>query len=314
MTQSFFVGIDVSKPRLDVALGERGKCISVPHSEEGIAGLVKQLKTPSPQLIVIEASGGTERFLVEGLAEAGLPVVVVNPRQVRDFAKAKGKLAKTDAIDARVLAAFGAAIRPEQRPLKEPERQRIADQMARRRQIVSMITQEKNRLSRATGPVRADIQDHIHYLQKRLKQANDDIHKMIKETPIYQEIVELMLSTPGVGPVMTAGCVAWCPELGALKRRQISALVGAAPFNRDSGSRRGERMVWGGRRALRNLLYMATISAIRCNSKIREFYQRLTAAGKKPKVAITACMRKLITILNAMIRDRKPWHESGATN
>jgi transposase len=314
MTQSFFVGIDVCKARLDVALGESGKCFSVPHSEEAIADLVKKLKTPFPQLIVIEASGGLERSLVADLAGAGLPVVVVNPRQVRNFAKAKGKLAKTDVIDARVLAAFGAAIKPELRPLREPERQRIADQVTRRRQIVSMISQEKNRLSRVTGPVRADIQDHIGYLQKRLKQANDDIKKMLKETPIYQENVEIMLSVPGVGPVTTAGCVALCPELGILNRRQISALVGAAPFNRDSGSRRGERMVWGGRKALRNLLYMATVSAIRCNPRIREFYLRLTAAGKKPKVAITACMRKLITILNAMMRDRKPWQESGATN
>lgn len=314
MTQSVFIGIDVSKARLDVALGEKGELFSLSHSEQQIPALVEKLKASFPQLIIIEASGGLERYLVASLAEAGLPVVVVNPRQVRDFAKATGKLAKTDAIDARVLAEFGAALKPPQRPLRDSERQRIADQVSRRRQIVNMLIQEKNRLSRAADPVRADIEHHINYLQERLKQCNDDIEKMIKESPLYQETVELLTTVPGVGPVTTAALVAFCPELGTLNRHQIAALIGTAPFNRDSGTRRGQRIVWGGRKLLRNLLYMATVSAIRCNSKIRTFYSRLIAAGKKFKVAITACMRKLIIILNAMVKQRQPWREGTVTN
>lgn len=314
MTQSVFIGIDVCKARLDVSLGEKGEFFSLAHSEEQIAALVEKLKDCFPQLIIIEASGGLERCLVASLAEAGLPVVVVNPRQVRDFAKAKGKLAKTDVIDARILAEFAAAIKPPQRPLRDAERQRIVDQVSRRRQIVDMLIQEKNRLSRATDPVRDDIRHHINYLQERLKQSNDDIEKMIKESPICQETVELLTTVPGVGPVTTAALVAYCPELGTRNRHQIAALVGTAPFNRDSGTKRGQRIVWGGRKLLRNLLYMATVSAIRCNSKIRTFYSRLIAAGKKFKVAITACMRKLITILNAMVKQRQPWRDGTATN
>ena len=314
MTQSVFIGIDVSKARLDVALGEKGELFSLSHSEQQIPALVEKLKAAFPQLIIIEASGGLERYLVASLAEAGLPVVVVNPRQVRDFAKATGKLAKTDAIDARVLAEFGVAIKPPQRPLRDSARQKIADQVSRRRQIVDMLIQEKNRLSRAADPVRADIQHHINYLQERLKQSNEDIEKMIKESPLYQETVELLTTVPGVGPVTTAALVAFCPELGTLNRHQIAALIGTAPFNRDSGTRRGQRIVWGGRKLLRNLLYMATVSAIRCNSKIRTFYSRLIAAGKKFKVAITACMRKLIILLNAMVKQRQPWREGTVTN
>jgi len=314
MAQSLFVGIDVSKARLDIALSAGDQFFSIAYAEEELAGLIDKLRSSSPQLIVLEASGGLERPLVAYLAEAGLPVVVVNPRQVRDFAKATGKLAKTDKIDAQTLARFAEAIKPEQRPLKDAERQHLADQVARRRQIVGMISQEKNRLSRASGQVRADVEHHIAYLKERLDRSDKDIEKTIKATPLYQDTVELLCTVPGVGPVTSASFVAFCPELGNLDRRQIAALSGTAPLNRDSGTKTGVRCVWGGRKELRNQLYMATVSAIRCNYKIKQFYLRLTIAGKKPKVAITACMRKLVTILNAMVKQRKPWNISPASN
>ena len=314
MEQSLFIGIDVSKARLDVALSASNQFFSIAYTEEGLTELVDKLRSPLPRLIVLEATGGLERTLVARLAEAGLPVVVVNPRQVRDFARATGKLAKTDKIDARILARFAEVINPEQRPLKDGDRLRLCDQMTRRRQIVDMISQEKNRLSRASDQVRTDIEQHIEYLKKRLDQSNKDIEETIKSTPLYQDTVDLLSSVPGVGPVTSAGFVAFCPELGTLDRRQIAALLGTAPLNRDSGIKRGVRCVWGGRKTLRNQLYMATVSAIRCNYRIKEFYLRLTAAGKKTKVALTACMRKLVTILNAMVRAHKPWEAEPATS
>ncbi len=309
-----FVGVDVSKAHLDVSLYQDDEFIdffSIPHAEEEMSGLVERFKKTLPKLIVVEATGGLERSLVAYLAEAGLPIVVINPRQVRDFGRATGQLAKTDKIDARTLARFAAAIKPPQRPIKDPERQRLTDLVARRRQLVHMLAQEKNRLSRAVVPVRADIEDHIKYLQDRLDKSNKNIDQLIRSTPVYQETVELLCSVPGIGPVTSASLVANCPELGNLNNRKIAALTGTAPFNRDSGTRSGTRCVWGGRRTLRTQLYMATISAIKCNPKIKVFFTRLIAAGKKPKVAITACMRKLITILNAIVRQRKPW-EIGA--
>jgi transposase len=303
----FFAGVDVSKARLDVAFSDTEEFFSVPHNEEAILGLAKKFKTRLPAQIIIEASGGLERDLAVHLFQAGLPVVVINPRQVRDFARATGQLAKTDKIDARILARFGAAIKPPERPIKDAERQELADKVTRRRQIVGMLVQEKNRLARAAGPVRADIEAHIRYLQDRLDGSNKDIEKLVKNSPLYQDTVDLLRTVPGIGPVTTANLMAYCPELGSLNRHQIAALVGTAPFNRDSGSRSGIRCVWGGRKTIRRLLYMATVSAIKCNYKIRGFYLRLIAAGKKPKVAITACMRKLIIILNAMVKHRKSW-------
>ncbi len=307
MTRPLFVGIDVSKGRLDVAFSQGDRFVSLEHTEDAMLALVQELKAASPELIVLEATGGWERPLVAYLAEARLPVVAVNPRQTRDFAKATGKLAKTDKIDAKCLARFAEAIKPAQRQIRDAERQQLADQMSRRRQIVGMISQEKNRLSRASGRVRADIEHHIAYLKERLEQSNNDIDKIIKASPLYLETAELLCTVPGVGPVTSASFIAFCPELGNLDRRQIAALVGTAPLNRDSGARSGRRCVWGGRKAVRNQLYMATISAIRCNSKIKEFYLRLSAAGKNPKVAITACMRKLVVILNAMVKQHQPW-------
>jgi transposase len=309
MEQPLFAGIDISKARLDVALGD--KFFSIEHTEENISVLVEEFKAASPQLIVLEATGGLEGPLVAYLAEAGLPVVVVNPRQTRDFAKATGQLAKTDKIDAKILCHFAKAIKPPQRPVKDIERRQFSDQVARRRQIVGMISQEKNRLSRASAKVRSDIEHHITYLKERLDLSNKDIEKAIKASSLYQETAEILRSAPGVGPVTVANFVAFCPELGNLNRRKIAKLLGTAPLNRDSGPKSGPRCIWGGRKDLRNQLYMATVSATRCNQKIKEFYLRLTAAGKKPKVALTACMRKLLTILNAMVKQRKQW-EAGA--
>jgi transposase len=265
-------------------------------------------------LIVVEATGGLEGPLVAYLAEAELPVVVVNSCQARDFAKATGQLAKTDKIDAQTLSCFAEAIKPQQRPVKDVQRRQLSDQVARRRQIVGMISQERNRLSRASSQVRNDIEHHIAYLKERLDRSNKDIEKIIKTSSLYQETAELLSTVPGLGPVTIASFIAFCPELGNLNGRQIAKLVGTAPLNRDSGPKTGVRCVWGGRKTVRNQLYMATVSAIRCNLKIREFYLRLSAAGKKPKVAITACMRKLLTILNTMVKQHKPWDIGPATN
>jgi transposase len=313
MVQPFFVGVDVSKDHLDVALSQGDEIIEwfqKPHTENTILDLVEKFREILPKRIVVESSGGVERSLAAYMFEAGLPIVVINPRQARDFGRATGILAKTDKIDARTLARFGAVIKPPSRPIKDAQRQAITDQVSRRRQIVHMLAQEKNRLSRAVGPVRADIEHHIAYLKERLDKSNKDIQQIIEATPFYQETVELLSTVPGIGPVTSASLVANCPELGSLNRRQIAALIGTAPFNRDSGTRSGTRCVWGGRSSVRAQLYMATISAIKCNYKIKSFYTRLIAAGKKPKVAITACMRKLIVILNAMVKQQKPWQIS----
>lgn len=304
---SLTVGIDVAKDRLDVAFGSQGQMISMEYTQPTTAGLIERLKKVSPSLIVLEATGGFERPLAASLAAAGLPVTVVNPRQIRDFARAIGKLAKTDALDARVLAHFGEAVRPEVRPIKDQDRQILTDQVVRRRQIVAMLTQEKNRLKQASKNVRPDIQDHICYLERRLARVEAEIECTLKANPIYLADVQLLVSVPGVGPATAAALVALTPELGRLNRREIAALVGTAPFNRDSGIRRGTRAIWGGRKTVRTLLYMSTVAAIRCNPIIRAFYQRLITAGKKPKVAITACMRKMIIILNAMMKHRTTW-------
>ena len=314
MAELFFAGIDVSKDHLDVAITQGDEIIQYfqkPHTEDTIVGLLKRFKEIMPERIVVEATGGFERALAAYMFEAGLPIVVINPRQARDFGRATGILAKTDKIDARSLARFGAVVKPPSRPIKDAQRQAITDQVTRRRQIVHMLSQEKNRLSKAAGRVGADIEHHIAYLKERLDKSNKDIQKIIEATPLYQETVELLSTVPGVGPITSACLIADCPELGSLNRRQIAALIGTAPFNRDSGARTGTRCVWGGRRTVRCHLYMATISAIKCNHKIKSFYMRLIAAGKKPKVAITACMRKLIIILNAMVKYQTPW-QTGA--
>lgn len=310
MSEPLFVGIDVSESQLDVAINQGDELLefcSVPHTEEGISALIQKFRNAVPRLIVVERSGGLERTLVALLAEAGLPIVANNPRQVRDFAKAMGILAKTDKIDAKAIARFAAAVKPPQRPIKDAERQQLSDRVARRRQLVNMLAQEKNRLTRAAGPVRADIEHHITYLKERLDKTNKDIEQMIANTPVYRETAEILVTFPGLGSVTSAALVADCPELGSLNRRKIGTLTGTAPLNDDSGKKSRQRRIRGGRKTVRVHLYMATISAIRCNDKIKGFYQRLIAAGKKPKVAITACMHKMITILNAMVKHRKPW-------
>lgn len=290
-----FVGIDISKHQLDVAVTPTWDSISFANNEEGISFLLEFIRPFSPTLIVLEATGGLEISVVGILATGGLPVVVINPRQIRDFAKATGRLAKTDAIDAHVIARFAEAIRPEIRPLKTLEVQKLDTVNTRRRQIVEMLTAEKNRLGSAPQWIRKDIQSHIIWLEKRLARANNDLNKAIKKSPIWRETDDILQSTPGVGPVLSTSLLSDLPELGTLNRKQIAALVGVAPLNRDSGLFRGRRTVWGGRANIRAVLYMSTLAAVRCNPKIKDFYNRLFSAGKAHKVAMTACMRKFLT-------------------
>lgn len=306
-TGGLFVGIDVSKDRLDVAVRPEGRRWEVINDEKGIRLLVGSLKDLRPELIIAEATGGLEIPLVSALAEAELPIVVVNPRQVRDFAKAVGQLAKTDKIDAEVLAHFGEAIRPEVRPVKSRQLQDLSALVSRRRQLVDMLTMEKNRLASAPKETRKDITAHIAWLEKRLKDVDGNLSRTVKSCPVWREKDEIMRSVPGVGPVFSNTLLANVPELGELNRRQIASLIGVAPLNRDSGQYSGTRMVWGGRANVRSVLYMATVAAMRWNPVIKSFYQRLIGAGKKFKVAITACMRKLLTIINAMVKSGTMW-------
>lgn len=301
------VGIDVSKGLLDVAVLPEGESWSATNDEEGITQVVKRLKSLRPRLVVLEATGGMETALVGAAATARLPVVVVNPRQVRDFAKSVGALAKTDAIDARVLARFAEAVRPEVRPLKDKEASQFSALIARRRQLVEMLTAEKNRVGTAPEAIHPSIEEHIEWLEQRLEDINGKLKKAIKKSPVWRAKDQLLRTVPGVGSVFSATLVAGLPELGALNRKRIAALVGVAPFNRDSGKYRGRRCIWGGRGSVRAVLYMATLAATRFNPVIRAFYLRLCAAGKEKKVALTACMRKLLTILNAMVKTGTPW-------
>jgi transposase len=281
--------------------------LSFSNDEKGIAKLVKYLKGLTPRLIVLESTGGLEVPVATALATVRLPIIVVNPRQVRDFAKATGKLAKTDSIDAKIIARFGEALRPEPRPLKDEEARELAALVTRRRQIVEMLTAERNRLLRAPKRVDKDIKAHIRWLEKRLNDVNTDVEKLIKSSPIWREKDQILQSVPGVGPVLSATLLSGLPELGLLNRRQVAALVGVAPLNRDSGLFRGKRTIWGGRANVRAALYMATLAAVRCNPVIKQFHDRLEQAGKPPKVRLTACMRKLLTILNAIVQKREPW-------
>ena len=307
MSIPVFVGIDVSKAQVDVALRPEGR-FSAPNDESGIAQIIERLSAVPPALVVVEATGGFEMPLAGALAAAGLPVVVVNPRHVRDFAKAAGKLAKTDALDAQTLAHFAEVMRPEPRPLPDEQTQTLAAILTRRRQLVEMLTAEKNRLASARKPVRKSLRTHIAWLERELTQRDSDLAHAIRESPVWREKDDLLRSMPGVGPVLTTTLLADLPELGTLTGKQIAALVGVAPLNRDSGTLRGKRTVWGGRAQVRAALYMAALVASRFNPVIRAFYQRLRAAGKAKKVVLTACMRKLLVILNAMLKHRTPWH------
>jgi len=305
-----WVGIDVSKGRLDVAILPAPAAWSVDNTEEGIRSLVERVQALGEVLVVLEATGGFEYPAVAALSVAHLPVAVVNPRQVRDFAKAMGKLAKTDRIDAAVLAEFAQRVQPEPRPLPDAQAQALQALVTRRRQVSEMLLMERHRLAQALPRVRPDIQEHIAWLEQRMKRVDKDLGDAVRASPVWCEKVDLLRSVKGVGPVLSTTLVAELPELGTLSRQKIAALVGVAPLNRDSGTYRGKRIVWGGRATVRPVLYMSALVATRCNPVIRAFYQRLLKAGKAKKLALTACMRKLLTILNAVLRDRRPWSES----
>lgn len=303
-----FVGIDVSKDHLDVAVRPTGEAWQVSYDSQGISDLVGRLRELAPQLVVLEATGGMELAVAGELAAANLPVVVANPRHVRDFARASGKLAKTDSLDAQVLAHFAEAMQPEPRALPDADTQELGALVARRRQLVEMITAEKNRIRTATRRIRPKVQQHIRWLEENLEDLDQDLGDFIRSSPMWKDKEQLLRSTPGVGPVLSMTLLSDLPELGNLNRGEIAALVGVAPFNRDSGNFRGKRKVWGGRSQVRAALYMAALVATRYNPVLRAFYQRLCAAGKPKKVAITACMRKLLTILNVMVRDNCHWN------
>ena len=307
-----FVGIDVSKAWLDVAVCEQEAGWRVSNDNPGIGGLVKLLKKHKPRLIVVEPTGGFEMRVVAELSQAGLPVAVVNAKRVRDFAKATGQIAKTDKLDARVLAHFAAAIRPEVRNLRTQEEEQLTALLTRRRQVLDMLTVEKNRLVTVRAKMRTDLEAHIHWLSNNLKELDHEVEEFVKGSPIWKEKDTLLQSVPGVGPVTSATMLGMLPELGLLNRQEIAALVGVAPFNKDTGGKQGKRKIFGGRADVRSVLYMAALSAKKHNPFIRRFYERLIQHGKEKKVALTACMRKLLVILNAMLRTNQPWRSQTA--
>lgn len=303
-----FIGIDVSKQLLEVAAHEHDYQFRCANKTSAFATLLAELIDLRPALIVLEATGGLERAVVAALHGAGLPVVVVNPRQVRDFARALGQLAKTDRLDARVLAAFAAAIKPPPRPIKTNDELELDALAGRRGQLVGMLADEKNRrASAATDSVRDEIQEHIDWLSERIAELDQQLKKLLQGSARWQAKAQILQSTPGIGPVVSYSLLAQLPELGTLNRQQISKLVGVAPLNRDSGQQRGSRHIFGGRANVRKVLYMAALTASRCNPVIKTFYERLRARQKPFKVAITACMRKLLTIVNFMVRNDSLW-------
>ena len=307
--EGIYVGIDVAKAQVDVAVRPTGQRWVVSFDETGVGELVSQMEDLSPALVLLEASGGLELPLVAALAAAALPVVVVNPRQVRDFARATGTLAKTDALDAAVLAHFAEAVRPPVRPLRDAETQALNALAARRHQVMIMLVSEKNRLSSATIAVRPRIEAHIAWLERELDDLDEGLRQTLRQSPVWREKEDLLRAVPGVGEQLSLTLLAYLPELGTLDRRKIAALVGVAPFNRDSGTLRGKRTVWGGRARIRAVLYMGALVASRHNPVIRDFYQRLLAAGKPKKLALIACMRKLLVILNSMLKHGSPWRD-----
>jgi transposase len=302
-----FVGIDVSKSRLDVHIQPGGESFAADNDEAGVAALAERLQTDLACLVVLEATGGLQERAAAALAASGLYVAVVNPRQVRDFARATGRLAKTDKLDAAIIATFAEAVKPQPRPLPDAERQGLIDLVARRRQLVEMRAAEKIRRSQLAPARRPRLDAHMAFLDAAIAELDRDIGGALRASSAWRAQDELLASIPGIGPVARAVIAAKLPELGRLTRRQIAALVGLAPFNRDSGQHKGKRAISGGRADVRNVLYMATVAAIRCNPTIKAFHQKLKAAGKPPKVAITACMRKLLTILNAITKTQSPW-------
>jgi transposase len=311
-----WVGIDVSKYYLDVYVRPQQLALRVKNNLSGIVNLTEQLTSIKPELIVLEATGGMELDVAENLSSAGLAVSIINPRQARDFGKATGKLAKTDAIDAEVLAHFAEAIRPRVTMMTDESGKKLKDLVARRRQLVEMISAEKARLAGKQGAIKQDIQEHIEWLQERLQQINQQQEKLIEDNSQWTAKVKQLKAVPGIGEVTATTLVAVLPELGQLSGKQISCLVGLAPLNRDSGQFRGKRMIVGGRAAVRCALYMATLVGIRFNPVIKAFYERLLQKGKLKKVALTACMHKLLIILNAMVKSGKSWqpHLESLTN
>jgi transposase len=304
---AIFVGIDVAQARLDIAVRPSGEQWTSPHDEAGITALVTRLHELGPTLVVLEATGGRELALAGALAAAQVPTAIVNPRQVRDFAKAVGQLAKTDALDAQVLARFAEVIRPEPRALPDAQAQELAAVLTRRRQVVAMLTAERQRLSTTLPAVRPRVQAHLHWLREELHALDAELRERIRTSPLWREHEALLRTVPGVGPVLALTMLAHLPELGTLDRKPLAALVGLAPRPADSGTRRGRRVIWGGRAQVRATLYMGTLAAVQHNPVLRRFYERLLAAGKPKKLALVACMHKLLLILNAVLRQRAPW-------
>ena len=307
-----YLGLDVSKAQVDVVVRPTGETVQFANDGAGHAALIAWARPLAPQSLVLEATGGYERGLVIALAAATLPVVVVNPRQVRDFARSTGQLAKTDRLDAAVLALFAERVQPAPRALTDAATAELAELITRRRQLVDMLTMEKNRLGLARTRVRRDVQAHITWLEQRLAETDDDLRQAIEASPVWRVRDDLLQSVPGIGPVASRTLLALLPELGQLNRKEIAALVGVAPLARDSGTWRGRRMVWGGRSRVRHVLYMAALVASRHNPVIRAQYARLLQAGKPAKVALVACARKLLTILNAMLHSGTAWRVATA--
>ena len=305
-----YVGIDVSKDRIDVAVRPTGRTWSVSYNEMEVDGLVAELSELAPEAVIAESTGGLELPLAVALAAASVPVAIINPRQARDFAKSTGQLAKTDRLDAQVLAHFGEAVRPPMRALPDADTHALGSMLARRRQVMDILVAEKNRLSRASSEIRPRIQAHITWLEDEVRELDKDLRDRVHESPLWREKDDLLQSVPGVGQQVSLTLLAYLPELGTLNRKQIAALVGVAPFNRDSGPHRGRRSVWGGRARVRSALYMGALVASRRNPALRKFYQRLLEAGKPKKVALTACMRKLLIILNSMMRTGQRWNSN----
>ena len=303
-----WVGMDISKDYIDVAVHPNKQRDKVLYSEEGMSRVVRWMKKVKPTLVVLEATGGLQARLAATLVHASIPVAVINPRQVRDYAKAAGILAKTDAIDADVLARFGEAMKPEPRILPSEAEQVLKNLMARRRQLLAMITEEKNRLTSASKPIAAQIQKHLQWLKAQLDDVDEELDGLIEESPLYRQKEKLLESVPGVGPVLSKTLMIDLPELGMLSRQKIALLVGVAPLNSDSGKWKGKRRIWGGRANVRSALYMAAVTGSRWNPVLKKFYDRLVAVGKAKKVALVACMRKLLSILNSMLKHNSSWN------
>lgn len=307
MDQAVYVGVDVAKRSLEVGVRPAGAGFSESNDGPGCTRLAQRLAALRPALVVVEASGGYERALVGELGTAAVAVVVVNPRQTRDFARALGRLEKTDRVDALMLAEFAERVKPEVRPLPDPQTQALAALMARRRQLLEMLVAEQNRLGQTPPALQHDLRSHIDFLRKQLHGLDQDLDQLLQQSPLWREQEDLLRGVPGIGPVTCATLLADLPELGRLSRRAIAKLAGLAPLARDSGALRGRRTVWGGRAKVRATLYMATLSAVRHNPVLKAFHDRLRAAGKPNKLVLVACMRKLLIMLNAILKHRTPW-------